>query len=86
VGEKRKNIQKKTGKEEIDEAKSEECALLRYSGEMKVCINKCHFKSDILRSHSDEYEGDVFWGDGPCSLLEIDRRFRSVYCFLSAER
>jgi hypothetical protein len=34
---------------------------------------------EISGYHGDEYE-DVLWDVAPCSLVEIDRRFRGAYC------
>jgi hypothetical protein len=37
-------------------------------------------KGEIAGSHSGEYEDDCLLDDAPCSLVEIDRRFRGAYC------
>jgi hypothetical protein len=40
------------------------------------------FKCEISGSHGGEYEVyRVFWDVVPCSHVEVDQRFRGVYCF-----
>jgi hypothetical protein len=38
---------------------------------------KCPCDCEISGSHGGEYEY-VFWDVAPCSLVEIDRRFRGI--------
>jgi hypothetical protein len=44
-----------------------------------VGLREINFTCEISGSHGSEYE-DVFWDAAPCSLVEIDRCFTSVYC------
>jgi hypothetical protein len=43
-----------------------------------------HMKNVIFHEisvyHSGEYEDGFFWVVDPCSLVEVYRRFRGVYC------